>query len=65
MRKQLADKFDHREKYKAIFIRFGIKNGYKGPIKTVLLADIVDQVHNLITDHLWMDCGKQFDKLQL
>jgi len=67
LRKKLADKFkiNEREKYKATFTRFGMKSGYKGPIKTVLLADVIDRNHKLVTSHLWMDCGKQFDKLQL
>lgn len=67
MRKQLAEKFkfNEREKYKATFKRFGIRSGYKGDLKTVLLIDVIDQNHKLITSHLWMDCGKQFDKLQL
>ncbi len=67
MRKKLAEKFkrNQREKYKTTFKRFGIRNGYKGDIKTVLLFDVIDQNHKLVTSHLWMDCGKQFDKLQL
>lgn len=67
MRKELAKKFklNQREKYKATFIRFGIKNGYKGIIKTVLLVDVIDQCHRLVASHLWMDCGKRFDKLNL
>lgn len=67
MREKLAKKFklNQREKYKAKFKRFGIRNGYKREIKTVLLTDIVDQYHKLVASHLWMDCGKQFDKLNL
>lgn len=67
LRKKLAEKFkiNQREKYKAIFTRFGTRNGYKGDIKTVLLLDVIDRYHKLVTSHLWMDCGKQFDKLQL
>ena len=67
MRKKLAEKskLNQREKYKATLKRFGIRNGYKGEIKTVLLFDVVDQGHKLVASHLWMDCGKQFDKLSL
>lgn len=67
MRKKLAQKFEYnqREKFKAIFKRFGIRSGYKGDIRTILLTDVVDQLHNLVADHLWIDCGKQFDKLNL
>lgn len=67
MRQKLAEKFklNQREKYKATFQRFGVRSGYKGDIKTVLLLDVIDQSHKLVTSHLWLDCGKQFDKLQL
>ncbi len=67
LRTKLAEGFNQnqREKYKATFKRFGIRSGYKGDIKTVLLIDVVDRYHRLITSHLWMDCGKQFDKLKL
>jgi len=67
LRKKLAEKMklNEREKYKATFERFGIRSGYKGDIKTVLLLDVIDRNHNLVTSHLWMDCGKQFDELKL
>jgi len=67
LRQKLAEKFNvnEREKYKATFERFGIRSGYKGDIQTVLLLDVIDRNHNLVTSHLWMDCGKQFDKLKL
>lgn len=67
LRQKLAEKIklNQREKYKATFQRFGVRNGYKGDIKTVLLSDVIDQSHKLVTSHLWLDCGKQFDKLLL
>ena len=67
MREKLAAKFkeNEREKYKATFKRFGNRSGYKGVIRTILLLDVIDRYHNLVTSHLWMDCGKQFDKLNL
>lgn len=67
LRKKLADKFktNQREKYKATFKRFGMRKGYKEEIKTVLLLDVIDRYHKLVASHLWIDCGKQFDKLQL
>ena len=68
MREILKDrlKTNQRYKYKAIFCRFGQRDGYKGVIKTVLLLLIVDAVNgNLVCDHIWLDCGKQFDKLKL
>jgi hypothetical protein len=70
MRQILKERFERnpkeRYKYKATFERFGKREGYKGWIKTVLLADLIDgRTHKLISDHLWMDCGKRFDKLDL
>lgn len=67
MREELANKFtlNQREKFKATFKKYGKRSGYKGDIKTVLLIEVVDQNHKLIASHLWMDCGKGFDKLSL
>ena len=33
---------DIRATYSGIFKRFGSKNGYKGPVETVLLLDVKD-----------------------
>ena len=65
MRKELASKIGERGRYTAIFSRNGIKNGYKGPIRTVLLSDICDSSGKRVTDHLWMTEGKQLAKLNL
>ncbi|MFX0132094.1 MAG: hypothetical protein ACFFDN_00480 [Candidatus Hodarchaeota archaeon] len=67
MRKELQKKFElnQREKYKATFERFGSRPGYKKPIKTVLLKKIVDKTGKEVADHLWIDCGKRLDKLDL
>lgn len=53
-----------RHRFKGVFARFGIRNGYKGQIETVLLKNITFK-GELITDHLWFDCGKQFKDLNL
>jgi len=68
MRKVLARKYqtNKRETYKATFVRFGKRSNYKyGDKKTILLENVVDNRGFLVADHLWMDCGKQFDKIGL
>jgi len=68
IRERLKKKYDNgnkREKYKATFKRFGTRSGYKGEVRTILLIDIVDQRHFLVASHIWLDCGKQFDKINL
>ena len=65
MRKELAARMGKRGQYTATFSRNGIKNGYKGPIRTVLLCDIHDSTGKRVTDHLWMTEGKQLANLEL
>lgn len=67
MREELKKKLkaNKREPFKATFERFGKRKGYKYPLKTICLNDIVDRRTLLVTDHLWMDCGKTFDSLKL
>ena len=51
--------------YTGTFERFGIKNGYKGPITTVLLLNVCDKDGNVVTDHLWFNKTKGFAKVDL
>lgn len=55
---------DERHEFTAEFVRFGIKNGWAGPVKTVLLKD-VRHGDDIVADHLWFTCGKQFEPLDL
>lgn len=55
---------DERHKFTAEFVRFGTKNGWTGPVKTVLLKD-VKCGDGVVADHLWFTCGKQFEALNL
>lgn len=65
MRNKLRD-LGCKERYlfTARFARFGFKNGWTGPVKTLLLTDVT---HNgvVVCDHLWFTCGKQFESLDL
>lgn len=66
MREKLKEREGLRRYYAATFKRFGSKPAYKGPpIKTILLVDVVNATGELITDHLWFTCGKQFARLDL
>ena len=66
MRTNLKKYFGSRRVFQGTFKRFGIKSGYKGPLKTVLLVDVIDYVtKEVMTDHLWFTCGKRFDILDL
>ena len=50
---------DNRYKFSATVNRFGIKNGYKGPLETVLLVELkLDD--EIIVDHLWINKTKGF-----
>lgn len=41
-----------RHVFTATFIRFGFRDGYKGPVKTILLQDVLLD-GKIVTDHLW------------
>lgn len=56
---------NQRHTFYGTFERYGIKNGYKGPIKTVLLTNIEDDSNKIITTHLWFNLTKGFKKLNL
>jgi hypothetical protein len=46
------------------FKNTGTKIGWQGEIlPTVLLNDIRDEQGNILTDHLWFNLTKQFEKL--
>lgn len=65
MRKALQKLGGHeRHTFTAEFVRFGIKNGWKGDVPTVLFKD-VKLGDKVVCDHLWFTCGKQFDSLGL
>ena len=65
MRKALQKLGEHeRHTFTAEFVRFGVKNGWKGDVPTVLFKDIKLGEKD-VCDHLWFTCGKQFDSLGL
>lgn len=56
---------EERHVFYGTFERYGIKNGYKDPLKTVLLVDIKDKNRKIITTHLWFNLTKGFEKLEM
>lgn len=64
MRKELKKYNGQRLSVTAIFERFGSKNGWHAPQKTILLKDI-KYGDELLTDHIWFTCGKTFESLDL
>jgi hypothetical protein len=54
------------ERYGSAIVRFSIRGRMRShPVKTLILLDVTDARGNLLTDHLWFRCGKQFNELQL
>lgn len=67
MRKELEGKNNERINVTGVFERFGkIVSNFQGRAKTtVLLKDIKDEEGNLLTDHLWFNLTKVFERLNL
>lgn len=65
MRKKLSNIEGVRDTFTGVFERFGIKNGWNGIEKTVLLKDIKNKNGDVVSDHLWFNLTKGFEKLQL
>ena len=58
-RKKLKVREGERFRFCATVSRFGQKSGFKGPIPTVLLTDVIDaKTKDILTDHLWLTVGK-------
>mgnify|MGYP000313283720 CR=1 FL=1 len=53
-----------RHVFTATFIRFGFRDGYKGPVKTILLQDVLLD-GKIVTDHLWFNLTKGFESADL
>jgi len=66
MREQLAKINGVRRRFQGEFVRFGEKSGYHHPLATILLKNIIDLASGrLMTDHLWFNDGKGFERLSL
>ena len=63
-RKELGTNGEVRDTFIGIFERLGSKNGWFGQ-RTVLLKDIKNKEGEVITDHLWFNLTKGFQKLHM
>jgi len=65
LRKELKKLNEVRATFTGTFERLGIKNGYYGPEKTLLLKDVKDSEGKIVTDHLWFNFTKGFQSANL
>lgn len=65
MREKLSRIKGSRGTFSGTFVRFGIKRGFKGPERTVLLKDVKDETGEVVADHLWFNLTQGFDSLNL
>jgi len=64
MRKQLKTLDEERALFRGTFKKYGLKSGYKGASsETILLVSICNDDGTLISDHLWFNMTKGFEKL--
>lgn len=64
MRQKLKEIDGERKTFTAIFVKMGSKKGYKGKTEmTLMLKNVKDSDGNIITDHLWFNYTKGFEKL--
>jgi hypothetical protein len=64
VRKELAKIDGERCSFQGVFVRYGLKSGWKGnQERTVLLRDIRGAAGYVVTDHLWFNLTKGFQGL--
>lgn len=64
MRRKLQEIEEFRGTFTGVFVRMGGKRGYKGMLPTLLLKDVRNQDGEMMTDHLWFNFTKGFQKLR-
>jgi len=66
MREGLKNFEGKRKRFRAYFVRFGTKKGYKGLERTILLKYVEDvSTNRLVAEHLWFNLTKGFAALDL
>jgi len=65
MRDQLRQRYDQRDRFYGVFIRFGTKKGYKHLETTTLLTHIMDCNQHDVCDHLWFNFTLEIERLWL
>ena len=64
MREELEKMDGERKRFIGTFKRYGRKRDYKGKfVHTVLLVNVKDETGKLVSDHLWFNYTKRFQKL--
>lgn len=64
MREKLQKLENIRETFTAKFKRCGTKTNWHGfPEKTILLVDVKDSSGKKVTDHIWFNLTKGFEKI--
>jgi len=64
MRKELKILDEQRDLFRGTFKKYGLKSGYKGAsTETILLVSICNDNGKIISDHLWFNMTKGFEKL--
>ena len=63
-REKLKELNGKRRTFQGFFVRYGTKNNWYGfPVKTLLFKDITKGTGKILTDHLWFNKTKGFEKL--
>jgi len=66
MRNKLKPFMETRSKFYGTFEKLGQKSAFKGPpVTTLLFLNIEDSTGKSITDHLWFNMTKEFEKLSI
>lgn len=65
MRKKLQTRYDQRDRFYGVFVRFGTKHGYKHLETTVLMTHIMDCNQHELCDHLWFNFTLEIERLWL
>lgn len=52
-----------RETFQGEFVRYGLKSGWHGQDKTILLRNIKRKDGKIVSDHLWFNFTKGFSNL--
>ena len=64
MREKLKKIEEERGLFRGLFKKYGAKTGYRGQsAETVLLVQVRDGSGALVSDHLWFNLTKGFEKL--
>lgn len=64
MREKLKRRFNQRERFKGTFEKYGLKSSYKGLAReTLLFVDVQTISGEDVTDHLWFNLTKGFQKI--